>query len=123
MHETLILKNLKMNINPKDRRNYHHLSVEQKKVLFTAIHKAVDQFDLSYSRMFTEPRAKGYRTKLWYGKGISIGLLHTIADRIYSELQQSSMAPMVSNVEGYRVNGLSNYSRVTNCPAFYIKFN
>mgnify|MGYP000214871987 CR=1 FL=1 len=112
-----------MNINPKDRRNYHRLSVEQKKVLFTAIHKAVDQFDLSYSRMYTEPRAKGYRTKLWYGKGISIGLLHTIADRIYSELQQTSMASWVSNVEGYRVNGLSNYSRQTNCPAFYIKFN
>jgi hypothetical protein len=80
-----------MNINPKDRRNYHHLSVEQKKVLFTAIHKAVDQFDLSYSRMFTEPRAKGYRTKLWHGR-ITDGYIHTIADRIYSEIKQTSMA-------------------------------
>ncbi len=110
-----------MNINPRDRRNYHRLSVEQKKVLFTAIHKAVDQFDLSYSRMYTEPRAKGYRTKLW-NCNLSDGFMHTIADRIYSELQQTSMASMVSNVEGYRVNGLSNYSRITNCPAFYIKF-
>ena len=113
-----------MNINPKDRRNYHRLSVEQKKVLFTAIHKAVDQFDLSYSRMFTEPRAKGYRTKLWYGKGISIGLLHTIADRIYSELKQTSMASMVSNVEAYITkNHGSGYRYSTNDPAFYIKFN
>ena len=115
-----------MNINPKDRRNYHRLSVEQKKVLFTAIHKAVDQFDLSYSRMFTEPRAKGYRTKLWYGSrgNISIGLLHTIADRIYSELKQTSMAPMVRNVEGYRTkNHGSGYRYTNNDPAFYIKFN
>ena len=112
-----------MNINPKDRRNYHHLSVQQKKVLFTAIHKAVDQFDLSYSRMFTEPRAKGYRTKLWHG-AITYGYIHTIADRIYSEIKQTSMASWVSNVEGYKVNDrISNYSRRTNCPAFYIKFN
>lgn len=111
-----------MNINPKDRRNYHRLSVEQKRVLFTAIHKAVDQFDLSYSRMFTEPRAQGYRTKLWHGR-ITDGYIHTIADRIYSELKQTSMGSMVRNVEGYRVNGVSNYSRRSNCPAFYIKFN
>ena len=111
-----------MNINPKDRRNYHRLSVEQKKVLFTAIHKAVDQFDLSYSRMFTEPRAKGYRTKLWHGR-ISDGYIHTIADRIYSEIKQTSMASWVSNVEGYKVNDRYNSSRRTNCPAFYIKFN
>jgi len=113
-----------MNINPKDRRNYHRLSVEQKKVLFTAIHKAIDQYNgtsLSYSRMFTEPRVKGYRCKLWHGN-ISNGFMHTIADRIYSELKQTSMASMVSNVEAYRVNGLSTYSRRTNCPAFYIKF-
>jgi hypothetical protein len=113
-----------MNINPKDNRNYHHLSVEQKKVLFTAIHKAVDQFDLSYSRMFTEPRALGYRTKLWYGKGISIGHMHIIADRIYSELKQTSMASMVSNVEAYITkNHGSGYRYSTNDPAFYIKFN
>jgi len=121
MLKTVNNKTKKMNINPKDRRNYHHLSVEQKKVLFTAIHKAVAQFNISYSRMYTEPRAKGYRTKLWYGS-ISDNCMYTIADRIYSELQQTSMATMVSNVEGYRVNGLSNYSRITNCPAFYIKF-
>jgi hypothetical protein len=111
-----------MNINPKDRRNYHHLSVEQKKVLFTAIHKAVAQFDISYTRMYTEPRAKGYRTKLW-NCNLSNGFMHTIADRIYEAIQKTSMASWVSNVEGYRVNGLSNYSRQTNCPAFYIKFN
>jgi monoamine oxidase len=111
-----------MNINPKDRRNYHHLSVEQKKVLFTAIHKAVKHFNLSYSRMFTEPRAKGYRTKLWHGD-VSIGMVHTIADRIYSELKQSSMASWVSNVEGYKVKTSSGYRRASPCPAFYIKFN
>lgn len=114
-----------MNINPKDRRNYHRLSVEQKKVLFTAIHKAVDQFDLSYSRMYTEPRVKGYRTKLWYGCGsISIGLMHTVADRIYSELKQTSMGSMVSNVEAYKtVNHGSGYRYRSSDPAFYIKFN
>ena len=114
-----------MNINPKDRRNYHRLSVEQKKVLFTAIHKAIGHYNgtaLSYSRMFTEPRAKGYRCKLWYGK-ISDGFMHTVADRIYSEIKQTSMASMVSNVEAYRVNGISSYSYRSNCPAFYIKFN
>ena len=111
-----------MNINPKDRRNYHCLSVKQKKVLFTAIHKAVGHFDLSYSRMFTEPRVKGYRTKLWHGR-ISIGLIHTIADRIYSELKQTSMAPWVSDVEGYKVKSSSGYKRALSCPAFYIKFN
>ena len=112
-----------MNINPKDRRNYHRLSVEQKKVLFTAIHKAVDQFDLSYSRMFTEPRAKGYRTKLWHVR-ITDGYIHTIADRIYSELKQTSMGSWVSNVEGYNtVNHGSGYRYSTNDPAFYIKFN
>ena len=112
-----------MNINPKDRRNYHHLSVEQKKVLFTAIHKAVKHFNLSYSRMFTEPRAKGYRTKLWHGD-VSIGMVHTIADRIYSELKQSSMASWVSNVEGYKTQNFgSGYRYTTNDPAFYIKFS
>ena len=112
-----------MNINPKDRRNYHRLSVEQKKVLFTAIHKAVAQFDLSYSRMFTEPRAKGYRTKLWHGR-ITDGYIHTIADRIYSEIKQTSMASWVSNVEGYNtVNHGSGYRYTSNDPAFYIKFN
>ena len=112
-----------MNINPKDRRNYHRLSVEQKKVLFTAIHKAVKHFNLSYSRMFTEPRAKGYRTKLWHG-GITYGYIHTIADRIYSEIKQTSMASWVSNVEGYNtVNHGSGYRYTSNDPAFYIKFN
>ena len=111
-----------MNINPKDRRNYHRLSVEQKKVLFTAIHKAVKHFNLSYSRMYTEPRAKGYRTKLWLGR-ITDGYIHTIADRIYSEIKQTSMASWVSNVEGYKVKASSGYRRSSSCPAFYIKFN
>ena len=114
-----------MNINPKDRRNYHRLSVEQKKVLFTAIHEVIATFKgahLSYTRMFTEPRVKGYRTKLWHGR-INDGFMHNdMADRIYEAIQKTSMASMVSSVEGYRVNGLSNYSCRTNCPAFYIKF-
>ena len=108
-----------MNINPKDKRNYHHLSVEQKKVLFTTIHKVIGQFDISYSRMFTEPRAQGYRTKLWYGgKDISIKLISTVADRIYSELKQTSMESMISSVVGY---SSVNYHK--NDPAFLIKFN
>jgi len=106
-----------MNINPKDKRNYHHLSVEQKKVLFTAIHKAIGQFDISYSRMFTEPRSQGYRTKLWYGS-LSSKLIHTVADRIYSELKQTSMESMISSVVGY-----SSVGYRSNDPAFYIKFN
>lgn len=110
-----------MNINPKDRRNYHRLSVEQKRQLFSAIHKAVKECNASYSRMFTEPRVKGYRCKLWYGK-MSDGWMHTIADRIYSEIRKTPFGQHVSHVEGYRVNGISNYSRRTNCPAFYIKF-
>ena len=114
-----------MNINPKDRRNYHRLSVEQKKVLFTAIHKAVKHFNLSYSRMYTEPRVKGYRTKLWYGDGsISIGLMHTVADRIYSELKQTSMGSMVLNVEAYKtVNHGWGHRYRSSDPAFYVKFN
>jgi hypothetical protein len=114
-----------MNINPKDKRNYHHLSVEQKKVLFTAIHKAIGQFDISYSRMFTEPRSQGYRTKLWYGsKSISSKLIHTVADRIYSELKQTSMESMISSVVGYNTkNHGSGFRYTSNDPAFYIKFN
>lgn len=110
-----------MNINPKDRRNYHGLTVEQKKQLFSAIHKAVKQSNTSYSRMFTEPRAKGYRCKLWDGN-MNDGWLHTIADRIYSEIQKTPFGQYVSHVEGYRVKSSTGYRSNTNDPAFYIIF-
>ena len=110
-----------MNINPKDRRNYHHLSVEQKRQLFTAIHKAVKESNPFYYRMFTEPRAKGYRCKLWFGN-ISDGWMNTIADRIYSEIQKTPIGQHVSHVEGYRVKAGIGYRRNFNDPAFYIKF-
>jgi len=110
-----------MNINPKDRRNYHRLTVEQKRQLFTAIHKVIRQHNISYSRMFTEPRAKGYRCKLWCGQ-LSDGWMNTIADRIYSEIQATPMGQWVSNVEAYRVQSATGYRRISNDPAFYIKF-
>ncbi len=115
-----------MNINPKDRRNYHHLSVEQKRQLFTAIHKVVHTYQgahLSYNRMYTEPRAKGYRTKLWCGK-INDGFMYTIADRIFEAIQETPMGSMVHSVEAYRVGAFgTGYRRSHNDPAFYIKFN
>lgn len=57
-----------MNINRNDKRNLHNLTVEQKKVLFNALHKAVKMTKLEYGRMFTEPRKYGYRCKLWICK-------------------------------------------------------
>lgn len=114
-----------MNINPKDRRNYHHLSVEQKKQLFTAIHKVIHEYrgvHVDYARMYTEPRTKGYRCKLWFGR-MTDGYMHTLADRIFEAIRKTPMASMVSNVEAYRVNGASGYRRSSNDPAFYIKFN
>jgi hypothetical protein len=114
-----------MNINPKDRRNYHRLSVEQKKQLFTAIHKVIHErrgVHIDYWRMYTEPRAKGYRCKLWGGR-MTDGFMYTVAVRIFEAIQETPMASMVSNVEAYRVNGASGYRRSSNDPAFYIKFN
>ena len=110
-----------MNINPKDRRNYHGLTVEQKKQLFNAIHSVVHPASFDYSRMFTEPRKKGYRCKLWYGN-MSDGWMNTIADRIYSAIQQTPFGQHVSHVEAYRVKSGTGYRRNTNDPAFYIIF-
>jgi hypothetical protein len=115
-----------MNINPKDRRNYHRLSVEQKKQLFTAIHKVIARYEgthLSYNRMYTEPRSKGYRCKLWCCRISSDGFMYTIADRIYEAIQETPMGSMVHSVDAYRVGAFgTGYSRSHNDPAFYIKF-
>ena len=107
-----------MNINPKDRRNYHGLTVDEKKVLFTAIHKAIKTFNPKYVRMFTEPRVKGYRCKLWYGKLDWNPAM--VADHIYTTLRQTFIGHAIKEVKWYYSNGghMGGAS-----PCFYVIFN
>lgn len=110
-----------MNINPKDRRNYHGLTVEQKKQLFNAIHSVANKSKLDYYRMFTEPRKKGYRCKLWYGS-MSDGWMEQVAVHIYDAIQKTPFGQYVSHVEAYRSKGSNYYRKNFNDPAFYIIF-
>ena len=62
-----------MNINPKDRRNYHRLSVEQKKVLFTAIHKAVDNLIFPILGCIQSRERKDIEPSFGMGKAYPLG--------------------------------------------------
>lgn len=109
-----------MNINPKDRRNYHGLTVEQKKSFFQTIHKTIKGLKCKYIRMYTEPRAKGYRTKLWYSsREIDFARMEVIADTLYTNLKHCSIGDHIKSVEPYFATG-SQYGRASS--AFYIKF-
>jgi len=109
-----------MNINPKDRRNYHRLTVEQKKELFTTIHKTVKASGAHYARMFTEPRSKGYRTKLWFCRELPTGS-DQLAKDLFTNLKQSKVSYMIESVEPYQV--LSGGWRHSHGICFYIKFS
>lgn len=86
-----------MNINPKDRKNYHGLTVEEKKELFTAIHRVVQAAKVNYLRMYTEPRLFGYRCKLWCGK-LTMQKGQAIAKQIKLALASSSLCNQIDDV-------------------------
>jgi hypothetical protein len=113
-----------MNINPKDRKNYHGLTVEEKKELFTAIHSAVKAAKVDYLRMYTEPRMYGYRSKLYIGK-VSPEQGKAIAENITSLLRKTSIGSRIARVR-FEITKKAVYRYMhawqSVAPVFYIDF-
>jgi hypothetical protein len=113
-----------MNINPKDSKNYHGLTVEEKKELFTAIHSAVKAAKVDYIRMYTEPRMFGYRSKLYLGK-VTPAQGEAIAKNITSLLRKTSIGLRIARVRfELQTTSVHRYMHTWNIvnPVFYIDF-
>ena len=113
-----------MNINPKDRKNYHGLTVEEKKELFSTIHSVIQSVATDYQRMYTEPRMYGYRCKLWLGQMTDKQGLE-LATNLQSALKNSSVSHYIAEVCFRRtqyVNTRYMYNYTSSSPAFRITF-
>ena len=113
-----------MNINPKDSKNYHGLTVEEKKELFTAIHSAVKAAKVDYIRMYTEPRMLGYRSKLYLGK-VTPEHGEAIAKNITSLLRKTSIGSQIARVRfEITKKAVHRYMHTWQsvAPVFYIDF-
>ena len=113
-----------MNINPKDSKNYHGLTVEEKKELFTAIHSAVKAAKVDYIRMYTEPRMFGYRSKLYIGN-VTPEQGEAIAKNIESLLRKTSIGSQIARVR-FEIKKIPVHRYMhtwpLDAPVFYIDF-